>query len=409
MVIPTPKKPFDSYKWRWASFQPTEGLNEPPVFLGVLRVLREHEGAVPSSPEVHASLEALEDRLRGRVQFGGRLARAGRRNLLRNSQQYWKALGVLEETSPGIVLTPFGRSVADGHITRNEFAAAVIATLTLPNRRIESSAEAAKWDAVGLEIYPLRLLLEILDALFAQDAQGRHGYLTADELVEVVIPLAGIHATIDVFVAAILEYRAGRLSQIGWADYTPEANDRRMAKEFLRFLASYGYVQQVGDRYLADATTSTELAAILEIDAAPAQLNKAAAEARESPTLLFVERNRVLAHVLARPQQTEFRRKVLESYKSTCLLTGEQTPAVLQAAHIIPVKNRGPDHESNGVCLRSDVHTLFDAGHIRISPKGDVMLSELLSESVTYSKLPTKVKVPKFVSEEALKWKWDLE
>jgi len=47
MIIPT--KPFPAYKWRWASFQPSEGLNDPSVFLGVLRVFRNFEGEPTSS------------------------------------------------------------------------------------------------------------------------------------------------------------------------------------------------------------------------------------------------------------------------------------------------------------------------------------------------------------------------
>lgn len=31
-----PKKPFDNFKWKWASLAPTEGINDPVVLLGVL-------------------------------------------------------------------------------------------------------------------------------------------------------------------------------------------------------------------------------------------------------------------------------------------------------------------------------------------------------------------------------------
>ena len=50
-----PKKPFANYKWRWAVYTPTETLNEPPIFLGILRVLRNDEYKRFSSIEVKSS------------------------------------------------------------------------------------------------------------------------------------------------------------------------------------------------------------------------------------------------------------------------------------------------------------------------------------------------------------------
>ena len=31
-----PKKPFDDFKWKWATLAPTESINDPVVLLGVL-------------------------------------------------------------------------------------------------------------------------------------------------------------------------------------------------------------------------------------------------------------------------------------------------------------------------------------------------------------------------------------
>ena len=38
-----PKKPFADFKWKWASLQCTEGLNDPVVLLGVLFRMRKLE------------------------------------------------------------------------------------------------------------------------------------------------------------------------------------------------------------------------------------------------------------------------------------------------------------------------------------------------------------------------------
>jgi hypothetical protein len=55
-MIPTPIKPFPSYKWRWLSVAPTESLLDPPVFLGALRVFARNDGARNSDPAVAEQL-----------------------------------------------------------------------------------------------------------------------------------------------------------------------------------------------------------------------------------------------------------------------------------------------------------------------------------------------------------------
>ena len=38
-----PTKPFDDFKWKWASLQCTESLNDPVILLGVLSRMRKLE------------------------------------------------------------------------------------------------------------------------------------------------------------------------------------------------------------------------------------------------------------------------------------------------------------------------------------------------------------------------------
>jgi len=90
--VKPPVKPFENYKWRWATFQPTESLNAPPVFLGVLRVFYKFQNHAPSSKEIMDGLAVVQEETRSRVD----LVRTQERNLVRNSGQYWKALGLLE-------------------------------------------------------------------------------------------------------------------------------------------------------------------------------------------------------------------------------------------------------------------------------------------------------------------------
>lgn len=78
------------------------------------------------------------------------------------------------------------------------------------------------------------------------------------------------------------------------------------------------------------------------------------------------ERQRRLASVWERPGQAKFRRKVFEMFDARCLISGCETLAVLEVAHIVPVSCGGGDEAWNGIPLRADLHRLFDAGIITI-------------------------------------------
>lgn len=104
-----PKKPFSTYKWRWLSVAPTESLLEPPVLLGVLRVLSRHEGDAPSLSEIAEELRIVQQETRTAVD----LVRTPERNLIRNSGQYWKGTGLLRPERGAIHLTPLGNHIAE--------------------------------------------------------------------------------------------------------------------------------------------------------------------------------------------------------------------------------------------------------------------------------------------------------
>jgi putative restriction endonuclease len=73
--------------------------------------------------------------------------------------------------------------------------------------------------------------------------------------------------------------------------------------------------------------------------------------------------------VLPRLGQGSFRVLVTDAYARRCAVSGERTLPVLQAAHIKPYAAGGEHQLSNGILLRSDLHTLFDKGYLGIDPK----------------------------------------
>ncbi len=70
---------------------------------------------------------------------------------------------------------------------------------------------------------------------------------------------------------------------------------------------------------------------------------------------------------LTRDGQLEFRAMVLRAY-GRCAVTGCEDTAALQAAHIIPYVNAQSNVCRNGLCLRADIHILFDRELLAIGP-----------------------------------------
>ena len=62
----------------------------------------------------------------------------------------------------------------------------------------------------------------------------------------------------------------------------------------------------------------------------------------------------------ARPCQVAFRRAVLAAYEARCALTGCDVPAALEAAHVADW--REANDVGAGICLRVDLHRIFERG-----------------------------------------------
>lgn len=65
--------------------------------------------------------------------------------------------------------------------------------------------------------------------------------------------------------------------------------------------------------------------------------------------------------------QGAFRVLVTDAYRRRCAITGESTLPVLEAAHILPFAESGPNEIPNGMLLRSDFHKLFDLGFVTVT------------------------------------------
>lgn len=121
--------------------------------------------------------------------------------------------------------------------------------------------------------------------------------------------------------------------------------------------------------------------------------------------------------VLQRTGQGAFRLLVTDSYGRHCAVTREHTLPVLDAAHIRPVTRGGTHSASNGILLRSDIHTLFDLGYVTVQPDDRFRVSGRLRTEwnngrVYYDLDNTLVRVPEDPSlaplRELLEWHNDV-
>jgi hypothetical protein len=240
---------------------------------------------------------------------------------------------------------------------------------------------------------------------------AEEAYLTPNELVRIVIPLAGEKAPIEKHANAIKLYRTGKLLLEGWPDCAPAANDKRIAREFLLFLSSYGFCRtekssiNSEEKYFLSSIMPEEVAVLVKIPETK-NISGTIRNIQSSQISATAERRRILVEVLLRPQQPKFRREVLKAFNNTCIITGVTITDVLEAAHIIPVREKGSDTIDNGLCLRADIHLLFDTGHLRIAPEGLLHLSEVSAATKNYKYLPTKITLPRFINFDNLAWRW---
>lgn len=139
------------------------------------------------------------------------------------------------------------------------------------------------------------------------------------------------------------------------------------------------------------------------------------AEGSPVPVPAAADGPRFGAEQLVRPRlgQGSFRVAVTAAYAGGCAVSGEHSLPVLDAAHIRPYTTDGGVHEvPNGLLLRADIHRLFDAGYVTVTPDFDFVVSDRLKQEwengKAYYALQRKVALPRnpadWPDREVLRW-----
>ncbi len=107
-------------------------------------------------------------------------------------------------------------------------------------------------------------------------------------------------------------------------------------------------------------------------------------------------RDRIIASIVRRRGQPEFRHVLLEAYGKRCAITDCNAEDALEAAHIVPYNGTETNIPSNGLLLRSDIHTLFDLGLLVVDTSDmTVLVSPILAATVYHSLAGKSLRVPK--------------
>jgi putative restriction endonuclease len=99
-------------------------------------------------------------------------------------------------------------------------------------------------------------------------------------------------------------------------------------------------------------------------------------------------REKIMRSIRERRGQKAFRDKLLKVYGGRCAISGCDIVDLLEAAHITPHLGRQTNLVTNGLLLRSDLHTLLDCGLLAIDPRTrNVFLARVARESADYKYL----------------------
>lgn len=90
-----------------------------------------------------------------------------------------------------------------------------------------------------------------------------------------------------------------------------------------------------------------------------------------------------------RKGQSAFRQQILRNYDHRCCVYGESVVELLEAAHIQPYINEQSNHPQNGLCLRVDLHRLFDEGLLSVTDEFTLVVSPRLADT-SYAELEGK-------------------
>jgi hypothetical protein len=131
-----------------------------------------------------------------------------------------------------------------------------------------------------------------------------------------------------------------------------------------RIESEFGTVERFARRRLLNTSVGgpvLDMSGMIRVSESElAKLRKFDTESRKQGVANIIET------ILKRRGDPQFRRTLLEAYDGRCAITNFNALDSLEAAYIVPFRGKHTNEPSNGLLLRSDIHTLFDVGKLAI-------------------------------------------
>jgi hypothetical protein len=241
-----PQIPFPDFKWRWAVTTPSESINSEDILFGVLKILIKHNGKKHATQEFKNDLLKLQNDINSSIDLA-KIDRDLNKNIIENSGQYWKALGLLNSTSDGTIsVTEIGLGIVDGSVSKEDYIKYLYDNFNLPNQNIESETVIQTYRNANIRVYPIKLIFQVLYSITKSIQSPSEWYLSPDELKNIVVPLS-VYSELEYefYAEQVLLYRNDKSLFTKWPNVTPGENDFRMLKEYLIFLSNFGFIDLV--------------------------------------------------------------------------------------------------------------------------------------------------------------------
>jgi len=130
-------------------------------------------------------------------------------------------------------------------------------------------------------------------------------------------------------------------------------------------------------------------------------------EAEESFKLTAPSSERSTAERPARPEQSQFKKKLYRRYGARCAVCDIDTEPMLDACHLREKKNRGSDHSGNGLVLCDNHHRAYDNGLFAVEPGTlKIHLQDGLAAADIGVTRPSIGHLERPPHPEALQWRW---
>ena len=121
---------------------------------------------------------------------------------------------------------------------------------------------------------------------------------------------------------------------------------------------------------------------------------------------IFIDRTKITSQIKRLYRNPRFRENILKKHGSVCICCGISMEKLIEAAHIVPVENKGNDDVDNGIPLCPTHHTAFDKFLFTINPTDNSIIYKegLSSEDLQITKTECKLNV----SKESLEYRYKL-